>query len=67
MFQGCHTAYVPSLLSSEAARAKGFVGLVIHSSEVGQNVDALLSSVSPLSDLKPGTAVIVGGGKSAQE
>jgi hypothetical protein len=45
----------------------GFSGLVVHSTQFKVRLDDIMRAVKPLSDTEPGTIVVVGGGKSAQE
>jgi dimethylaniline monooxygenase (N-oxide forming) len=57
----------PPHLSPEDAEAKGFHGLVFHSMYFNEHIDELLNTVRPLTDPKPGHAIVVGGGKSGWE
>ena len=61
--QGCSEPWYPQSLTPAAARAAGFRGPVCHSFEFRAHIDEILAAVEP----KTGIAVVVGGGKSAQE
>lgn len=58
---------VPEGLSAAAAKNAGFEGLVFHSSDVASRFDDALAAVNPRSSTSPGTVVVIGGGRSAQE
>lgn len=45
----------------------GFRGPVVHSSEFRSRLDDVLKAVRPRSEENPGTVVVIGGGKSAQD
>ena len=58
---------MPLALDPQAAATAGFKGPVFHSSAFRDRLPDVLDAVKPLSDDKPGEALIIGGGKSAQE
>jgi lysine/ornithine N-monooxygenase len=68
--QGCSNPCIPPLLSPQSARASGFQGLILHSSQFNEELPNILAAVKttpskPGAD--PGRVVIIGCGKSAQE
>ncbi|KZT54410.1 FAD/NAD(P)-binding domain-containing protein [Calocera cornea HHB12733] len=60
---GCSNPYVPPKLSTATAHRAGFLGPVIHSQQFGERADEVLAACGGVG----GRAVIVGGGKSAQD
>ncbi|KAF5366762.1 hypothetical protein D9758_006503 [Tetrapyrgos nigripes] len=64
---GCHEPRIPPAFSADAARAAGFQGVVVHSSDFRKNLDEIFEAIRPSEDDIPGAVVIIGGGKSAQD
>ncbi|KAJ7021605.1 FAD/NAD-P-binding domain-containing protein [Mycena alexandri] len=64
---GCNTPKVPKTLSPDAAKRAGFRGPVIHSKDFAVQLDTILETVPRISPEHAKSAVIVGGGKSAQD
>ncbi|KAH9854923.1 FAD/NAD-P-binding domain-containing protein [Lenzites betulinus] len=65
---GCSNPQVPDAFNPAAVTAAGFKGIVIHSADLAQNTDALLSHTASGGDERGSKAVVViGGGKSAQD
>ncbi|KAI0650878.1 FAD/NAD-P-binding domain-containing protein [Trametes meyenii] len=65
---GCSSPCIPTELSPEAVVASGFKGLVFQSANFGTVIDDLIASTVTAEDASdPGTVVVVGGGKSAQD
>ncbi|KZO93494.1 FAD/NAD-P-binding domain-containing protein [Calocera viscosa TUFC12733] len=60
---GCSNPHVPSKLSVTTANKAGFLGHVIHSQQFGERIDEILAACEGAT----GCAVVVGGGKSAQD
>lgn len=58
---------MPAGLTEAAAKQAGFTGPVFHSAHLRKNMDELLAAVKPITDASPGRAVVIGGGRSAQE
>ena len=65
--QGCSNPQIPPSLNSAAAEQVGFKGIVIHSSQFRLKYEDILAAVQPKESGKPGTILVVGGGKSAME
>ncbi|KAJ7132974.1 FAD/NAD-P-binding domain-containing protein [Mycena filopes] len=64
---GCNTPKIPRSLSPDAAARAGFRGPVIHSKNFAAQLDAILKAVPRISPEYAKSAVVVGGGKSAQD
>ena len=67
LLQVCNTPYIPQNVSVESARAVGFDGLVVHSSELGQRLHEVIKAGKAQGFSGENTVVVIGGGKSAQE
>ncbi|EKM52447.1 uncharacterized protein PHACADRAFT_211704 [Phanerochaete carnosa HHB-10118-sp] len=64
---GCSEPYTPSTLTESAAKEAGFTGPVFHSAQLRKNMDSILAAVKPITDVNPGRAIVIGGGRSAQD
>lgn len=65
--EGCHQPRIPPPFNTEAAERAKFKGPVVHSSDFRMRLDDVLSAVRPVTDENPGSVVVIGGGKSAQD
>ncbi|KAF9049654.1 FAD/NAD-P-binding domain-containing protein [Hymenopellis radicata] len=63
MPRGAHSAPI----RRGGSQARGFRGPVVHSSDFRMRLDDVLSAVRPVTDDNPGSVVVIGGGKSAQD
>ncbi|PPQ99019.1 hypothetical protein CVT26_014396 [Gymnopilus dilepis] len=64
---GCSNPKIPPSLNSTAAEQVGFKGIAIHSSQFRLKYEDILAAVQPKESGKPGTILVVGGGKSAMD
>lgn len=64
---GCSEPFIPANLTNAAAQEAGFSGPVFHSSQLRKNMSELLAAVKPTTDANPGRAIVIGGGRSAQD
>ncbi|KAK0237298.1 FAD/NAD-P-binding domain-containing protein [Armillaria nabsnona] len=64
---GCHLPRIPRAFNPESAKLAAFKGPIVHSSDFRMRLDDVLSAVRPVSDERPGSVVVIGGGKSAQD
>ncbi|KAJ6569445.1 FAD/NAD-P-binding domain-containing protein [Mycena capillaripes] len=64
---GTSKPMIPEYLSSSTAQKVDFKASIIHSAHFGARLEEILSKISPKSAAVPGSIVVVGGGKSAQD
>ncbi|KAJ6498091.1 FAD/NAD-P-binding domain-containing protein [Mycena vitilis] len=64
---GTSKPMIPDYLSLNTAQKVDFRGPVIHSAHFGARFDEILAKIPPKSAALPGSIVVVGGGKSAQD
>ncbi|THU85521.1 FAD/NAD-P-binding domain-containing protein [Dendrothele bispora CBS 962.96] len=64
---GCHEPRIPRAFTADAARTAGFRGILVHSSVFRKSMDDIFEAIKPSEDGVPGSVVVIGGGKSAQD